>query len=140
MNENLEILRKHIESLSDEELEAVVTVDREQYRAEAIAFAEAELERRGLSVEPEEDEPEAEAPNSFWGEVGVEPASGAEALDDSSAPAQVGFKVFRGSLFSWDELFSQAAQFASEIGAESIISISHSADNGEGIVTVWYMY
>jgi hypothetical protein len=51
---------------------------------------------------------------------------------------RVRFEVFRGTLITWDELFEQAAAFASQIGSEWLISISHSADRGEGVVTVWY--
>jgi hypothetical protein len=51
---------------------------------------------------------------------------------------QVLFRYFRGSFASWDELFSQAADFAAEIGRERLINISHSCDNSDGVVTVWY--
>ncbi len=50
---------------------------------------------------------------------------------------KVNFTVFRGTLKSWNDLFQQAADFATEIGKENLISISHS-DSGEGVVTVWY--
>ena len=45
---------------------------------------------------------------------------------------------FRGTLITWNKLFEQAAEFASKIGREHLISISHSADNSAGLVTVWY--
>ena len=48
------------------------------------------------------------------------------------------YKHFRGTLISWEDLFKQAAEFATAIGKEKLISISHSADHSEGIVTVWY--
>lgn len=48
------------------------------------------------------------------------------------------FKIFRGTLASWDELFSRAAYFASELGPERVLNISHSADDSDGVVTVWY--
>jgi hypothetical protein len=51
---------------------------------------------------------------------------------------QVCFKVFRSALSSWKDLFEDAAAFASTIPPEWLISISHSADRGEGVVTVWY--
>lgn len=51
---------------------------------------------------------------------------------------RVRFEVFRGTLISWDALFDQAAAFASQIAPEWLIGISHSADRGEGVVTVWY--
>ena len=52
--------------------------------------------------------------------------------------ATVQFKKFRGTLTTWKSLFSQAAQFASAIDPEKVISISHSSDGMDGLVTVWY--
>ncbi|MBN1909640.1 MAG: hypothetical protein JW818_07875 [Pirellulales bacterium] len=51
---------------------------------------------------------------------------------------QVQFEVFRGSWASWNALFDQAAEFASRVGSERLISISHSEDENDGVVTVWY--
>jgi hypothetical protein len=51
---------------------------------------------------------------------------------------EVRFEVFRGVWASWNDLFQQAAEFATQIGRERLISISHSCDNNEGVVTVWY--
>ena len=48
------------------------------------------------------------------------------------------YKIFRGTLATWDELFARAAYFASELGPERVLSISHSADDGDGVVTVWH--
>ena len=48
------------------------------------------------------------------------------------------FRVFRATFASWATLFGEAAQFATQIGPERLISISHSADGADGIVTVWY--
>jgi hypothetical protein len=50
----------------------------------------------------------------------------------------VRFKVFRSTFDSWKKLFREAAAFATEIGRENLISIGHSADHSEGVVTVWY--
>jgi len=47
---------------------------------------------------------------------------------------KVKYQIFRGMFSSWKTLFTQAAEFASEIGKENIISISHSQE----VVTVWY--
>ena len=47
-------------------------------------------------------------------------------------------KTFDATFLSWDELFAQAAEFATEIGEERLISISHGADHSRGIVAVWY--
>ena len=51
---------------------------------------------------------------------------------------RVQFKVFRGMTKSWNDLFQQAADFATSIGPDRVINISHSEDRNEGVVTVWY--
>jgi hypothetical protein len=52
---------------------------------------------------------------------------------------RVQFRVFKGVFKSWQALFEQAAQFASEVvGPDRLISISHSSDQADGVVTVWY--
>jgi hypothetical protein len=48
------------------------------------------------------------------------------------------FKVFRGTLATWEQLFQDAADFATEAGPDRVISISHSEDSNEGVVTVWF--
>ncbi|HEY0038550.1 MAG TPA: hypothetical protein VGB66_17765 [Longimicrobium sp.] len=45
---------------------------------------------------------------------------------------------FRSSYKSWDEMFGEAAAFATQVGRGRLITIGHSADQGEGVVTVWY--
>lgn len=47
----------------------------------------------------------------------------------------VHFKVFRGGFSKWETLFAQAAEFASAIGPDRLISVSHSQDE---VVAVWY--
>ena len=47
-------------------------------------------------------------------------------------------KVFRGTFASWQMLFDEAAQFATELGGGRLINISHSADHSDGVVVVWY--
>ncbi len=51
---------------------------------------------------------------------------------------RVACRIFRGGFLSWDGLCKEAAEFATEIGPERVINISHSADRGAGVVTVWY--
>jgi hypothetical protein len=46
--------------------------------------------------------------------------------------------MFRGTLITWDQLFADAAAFATTLGRERLITISHSADHSDGIVAVWY--
>ncbi len=50
------------------------------------------------------------------------------------------FKVFRASGdTSWDKLLTAAAEFATTVGAERLVNIPHSSDNGSGTVVVWYV-
>ena len=55
---------------------------------------------------------------------------------------RVRFKYFASSLKSWDSLFAEAAGFATEVGPDRLISISHSHGGpdivGIGVITVWY--
>ena len=46
-------------------------------------------------------------------------------------------KYFK-SLRPWDELLGEAGEFATKIGRERLISISHSHTGFEGVVAVWY--
>jgi hypothetical protein len=55
-----------------------------------------------------------------------------------SMKMNVNYRVFRGTWTSWETLFNQASEFASLLNARQLISISHSADGAEGVVTVWY--
>jgi hypothetical protein len=50
----------------------------------------------------------------------------------------VQFRVFRGVFATWNQLFQEAADFATSIGKDRLINISHSADQNHGVVTVWY--
>jgi hypothetical protein len=50
----------------------------------------------------------------------------------------VKFEVFRSPISSWEKLFEAASLFASKIGKENVINISHSWGVAEGIVTVWH--
>ncbi len=74
------------------------------------------------------------------------PADGSRAADvpkGEAAPAEAAprfarFKMFRSALTTWESLFAEAAEFASQMGPERLITVSHSSDNGEGVVAVWY--
>ena len=50
----------------------------------------------------------------------------------------VRYEMFRGIMASWEQLFEQAAAFASTLGRERLITISHSEDKDDGVVVVWY--
>jgi hypothetical protein len=51
---------------------------------------------------------------------------------------RVRYKLFRGTLTTWDTLFSQAEQLATEIGPKRLINVSHAVAADDGTVTVWY--
>ena len=51
---------------------------------------------------------------------------------------KVKFEIFRGIFASWDTLFTEASEFASKIGKDRVINISHSNNHKNGVVTVWY--
>ena len=59
---------------------------------------------------------------------------------DSPPPPKkrVDFRIFRGTFSTWNELCTEAAEFASTIAPQSLISISHSEDKDDGVVTVWF--
>lgn len=48
------------------------------------------------------------------------------------------FEVFKSGMESWDKLFQRAADFATNLGPDRVVNISHSEDQNEGVVTVWY--
>jgi hypothetical protein len=50
----------------------------------------------------------------------------------------VEYQIFRATFETWDELFSKAADFATEIGRDRLIGFSHSEDKSDGVVTVWF--
>ncbi len=51
---------------------------------------------------------------------------------------KVKFEMFRGTFASWDTLFTEACEFATKIGKDRVINISHSDSHSDGVVTVWY--
>ena len=53
-------------------------------------------------------------------------------------PAMIAFKYFRGALVTWQRLFEKAAAFATRLGPDEVVSISHSQQPHEAVVTVWY--
>ena len=118
--------QRRVTQMPDQELLAIIEADPAQYREDALTLARAEIATRrlssrfGLSSDVESTGVEADAY--------LEPAPG----------SYVAFNVFRSSVRSWDTLFAEAAAFATEIGRDRLISISHSEDRHEGVVTVWF--
>ena len=51
---------------------------------------------------------------------------------------RVQFKVFRSISSSWDTLFEQAADYASSLGPDRVINVSHMTEGMSGAVVVWY--
>jgi hypothetical protein len=66
-------------------------------------------------------------------------ASTSPGISDEKKPKwRLVYKYFRGTWETWDNLFAEAALFATEVGPERVVGISHSADDSDGVVTVWY--
>ena len=121
-------LRERIRQLDDEDLKRVVTTDITEYRPESIDLAWQEIGRRGLRIEQSDG----------GGEPSAEPTNGDAADTGEEGRPNVRYEVFRGTLATWDALFSEAAEFATRIGPSRLIGIAHSEDNNDGVVTVWY--
>jgi hypothetical protein len=72
---------------------------------------------------------------------GVAAATGtpvAEGGTEKPKKWRMAYRMFRGTFETWDDLFGAAAQFATAIGSERVVNISHSANHSDGVVTVWY--
>lgn len=72
------------------------------------------------------------------GEEPIQPAPPIVADAAKVQESKLAYRIFRGTLATWAELFAEAAAFGNEVGPEHLVSISHSADDGDGVVTVWY--
>jgi hypothetical protein len=59
---------------------------------------------------------------------------------------RVAYKHFESASQSWETMFADAAAFATKVGRDRLIGISHShggggemfGTGGSGVVTVWY--
>ncbi len=87
--------------------------------------------------------------DSCWRCSTPRPGPGSPSASQAAAPLaptplppklswRVEYEVFRGTFQSWEELFKQAADFATNIGRDRLIGISHSEDSNEGVIAVWY--
>lgn len=47
------------------------------------------------------------------------------------------YHIIRGAWATWHELFTTAADVATQAGPGNLIGISHSEDAGESVITVW---
>ena len=138
-------LMQRISALPDEDLLRMVNIDFAQYRIEALTYARAEIAKRHLSVAPPDTGSSESVEYSKETEQEVVSEKSSEDtrhLSDNNeieeAVSTVRYKVFRGTLTSWDSLFSDAARFASRVGRGRVIGISQSEDSNEGVVVVWY--
>jgi len=72
---------------------------------------------------------------------GVAEATETPVAEGDTGKAQkwrMAYRVLRGTFATWEALFAEASHFAAELGPERLLSISHSADRSDGVVTVWY--
>jgi hypothetical protein len=70
--------------------------------------------------------------------VQTDAAGSPNGVTEAKKTWRLAYKYFRGTMAACDELFDDAAQFATEVGSEYVVGISHSADEDDGVVTVWY--
>ena len=51
---------------------------------------------------------------------------------------RVAFKAFRATRSEWEDAFEAAASFATGVGRERLISITHADDGANATATVWF--
>ena len=51
---------------------------------------------------------------------------------------QVKVQSWKSGFSSWEDMFQDAANFASQLPKNRLINITHSRDEGTSIVAVWY--
>jgi hypothetical protein len=76
---------------------------------------------------------QADAPQAEPKEKDARPEDG-----DREVARFADFKMFRSNLSPWEAVFREAADFATRVGPGRVISISHSEENNEAVVTVWF--
>jgi hypothetical protein len=63
---------------------------------------------------------------------------GAASVANTKERRRAASQIFRGTFSAWESLCAEAAAFATTIGPQNLITISHSEDKNMGIVVVWY--
>jgi len=63
---------------------------------------------------------------------------GAASVVNAKERRRAAFQTFRGTFSDWESLCAGAAVFATTIGPQNLITISHSEDKANGVVVVWY--
>ena len=53
-------------------------------------------------------------------------------------PPVVKNRIFRGTFTTWQALLDKAGEFATRVGKDRLISLSHSEDDNDSVVVVWY--
>ena len=51
---------------------------------------------------------------------------------------RVQFKTFESQFLTRQKMLQKAAEFATQMGPERLINVTHSEDNHESFITVWY--
>jgi hypothetical protein len=51
---------------------------------------------------------------------------------------EVKSRVFRSYTRSWEDLCTEAAEFATQQGRDRLINLALSEDDNEGVIVVWY--
>ena len=98
----------------------------------------SDAQAKALAVRPPDPAPQADSKEAAAPPDQVDEALAEQDEEDQAAARFADFKMFRSSLSPWETIFQQAADFATQVGRDRILSISHSEANGEAVVTVWY--
>ena len=53
-------------------------------------------------------------------------------------PLRVAFKAFDSKMASRDKLFRAATEFATQIGRDNLITLTHSEDRDNIVISIWY--
>ena len=66
------------------------------------------------------------------------PRGDVNAMQETELRIKIAYRIFQSKVKSWNSLFDKAGAFATKLGKERLINISHSESGANGIVTVWY--
>ncbi len=69
----------------------------------------------------------------------AESSAGADLMQTQDAlPIRLSFFFHQATMISWPELFEHAAAKAMDLHPDQVVSVSHSDDQGKGLVALWY--
>jgi hypothetical protein len=64
--------------------------------------------------------------------------SAAKEKHRKASPMRVRFKTFESQFATRQKILQMAAEFATQLGPERLINITHTEDRDDEVVTIWY--